>query len=467
MENIEGSTSSICPFCHKGFPSSTKYCNMGPLDHKRMILRHITNCSMLPLSSYHPNIKTKDCRASNNTAASTCPIPGTTSPSVKITVVDSVTLQHIDDQQYSIVSNDSEDQHMANLSITRTDEVVAAEDIDNITSKLVTVGYSKKGSYGGAYSSSGLPLSEEIFLPPLHCPICLSHFPREHNVDAQHHEQLVIQHVLECSRQITDHDIVNYSGKITKKKLKQKVPEKGGRSKDKQKSLPSRREKSSKKKVKRKEEAHIISDPQHLLAQTWWRKPAKAKRKNGTENATKHLPVMEFSLQQCVVSKEDEYLPDEEQENDKKMGVKDVSNSGIRGSKRVKDTALDLRCPICRKKFLSYRDMGSCTEESMSRHVQKCSKKVFETRVHLGGQNKTKAMKIICPEEKSSGKINVLFCEEEKKQYRHAMDYRKCSIAAILHTEEEQKQKDGRKMAPLDLAFCSLGKSHILAHKQL
>ena len=77
----------------------------------------------------------------------------------------------------------------------------------------------------------------------------------------------------------------------------------------------------------------IISDPRHFLLQTWWR-PKKIKRT---------LPVVAFSLQQCVV------------ENATESCIAGVKKQRVSRRLILKNSStapdLKLRCPICGREF--------------------------------------------------------------------------------------------------------------------
>lgn len=98
-------------------------------------------------------------------------------------------------------------------------------------------------------------------------------------VGSKHHEQLVTQHVLECSEQLAD---CNYDSIATLREQKT-IPE--CRAKNEIKNKMKRKPAVTKKKGKKIEHAefdalHVISDPNHFMSQTRWRKPANKSNKN-------------------------------------------------------------------------------------------------------------------------------------------------------------------------------------------
>lgn len=134
------------------------------------------------------------------------------------------------------------------------------------------------------------------------------------------------------------------------------------------------------------EESSVISVPStHFLAQTWWRE--KTVRKGPGVSVP-------FSLESCVTMKEN---PDEAPRG----GMR------LRTSSRRKDVSMEMACPVCKKSFQSFltvslpvecmwfcsyarfvlNDMFSyvflfafvtiqlLTEDTMSRHVERCSRK--------------------------------------------------------------------------------------------
>jgi hypothetical protein len=108
-------------------------------------------------------------------------------------------------------------------------------------------------------------------------------------------------------------------------------------------------------------------DPNHFLNQSWWRTKSTQKR-------FKKLHVMPFDFQQCMVAS---IRISAEIANPDDKDTRQVA----RGSKRLKVQAKDqlkLCCPICQKEFKASQGIGYLTEEVMSRHVAKCSEKVFQ-----------------------------------------------------------------------------------------
>lgn len=59
---------------------------------------------------------------------------------------------------------------------TKPDYNMAEEATNDIADKLVAIG---SGEYLSTCSSASLPPTEDIILPPLHCPLCFTHFPKK------------------------------------------------------------------------------------------------------------------------------------------------------------------------------------------------------------------------------------------------------------------------------------------------
>ena len=113
-------------------------------------------------------------------------------------------------------------------------------------------------------------------------------------------------------------------------------------------------------------------DPNHFLNQTWWRTTRKRREKH-------HL--VPFDYQQCIVTSITN--PSDSRAKIANSDDKD-SRQVVRGSKRLKIQAneqLKLCCPICHKEFKATQAIF-LTEEVMSRHVSKCSEKVFTLPDH-------------------------------------------------------------------------------------
>ena len=179
-----------------------------------------------------------------------------------------------------------------------------------------------------------------------------------------------------------------------------------------------------------------IVDSGHFLAQTWWRKGAKSGGQRRKNSAPAPAPVIvPFTLQQCLFDtgntnttdtngtknadnthktadgqkgkgaasttdgKESVAKADTNQDDAKATPEMDNTGTGAvaddddddddndtkqasdRGSRRLRSRSrggpdLTLRCPICGKAFTASW-LGAVTEDAMSRHVAKCTQKMF------------------------------------------------------------------------------------------
>jgi len=458
--NSKEISGNFCPYCHREFPTTNDTSN--DLAHKKMILRHITNCSMQPLSSCHNIIMKKyncgiqsSCREINPnpngdslflknindqqdaiwTASSPSEGPNFTyvayttktdnvvaAEDIEISCMEndhdeeSIAFQNFHDQQYtpSTASSQSEGSNFTYIpNSTKID--VATEDIDEITDKLVAIG---SGEDFSTCSFVSRPSTEDIILPTLHCPICFTHFPKEPHIGSKHHEQLVTQHVLECSRQLVD---CNYYS-TAKQREKKTIPEYRAKNKinNKMKRKPTVTKKKGKKaKYTEFDAPHVISDPKHFVAQTWWRKPANKSNKD-QPRVKKSPSAWEFSLEQCIEAEKVECTENETDDVTLQIQRAGDETSQNRKSSRLKNrrkgNALDLCCPICGKNFTRSRYLGDgfFTEEDISRHVHKCSNKVFDTRANL--ENNKETTQGLCQVEKHNRKFSIVYDGDKIKK---------------------------------------------------
>lgn len=167
----------------------------------------------------------------------------------------------------------------------------------------------------------------------------------------------------------------------------------------------------------------VISDPRHFLMQTWW-KPQKSKRT---------VPTVAFNLQQCVVVNT--------KENDVEGEPKTRGSRRLQSKNSSTAPGLKLGCPICGREFAPGW-MGSITEESMSRHVKKCTHKMFSTGIdgsvlfqtgndNADGSNGGRSSM-------SRGKRRRLLSEQERKDRQNADADRANSMSRIMSGQAKQ-----------------------------
>jgi len=193
---------------------------------------------------------------------------------------------------------------------------------------------------------------------------------------------------------------------------------------------------------------HVMPDPEHFLAQTWWRKPANSSNKDRSR-VKKSSASWSFSLEQCVQAEHVEYIDHETKDaalQTKRVGEETSQNrKSSRLKNRRKRNTLDLCCPICGKNFTQSRYLGdgSFTEEDISRHVQKCSNKV-----NLVNEKKIKDTKGLCQVENCNRKFTTVYDEDKIKKLT-AMNDRSESFATVMNGENVVCGK----ATPLDVAF--------------
>jgi len=207
-----------------------------------------------------------------------------------------------------------------------------------------------------------------------------------------------------------------------------------------------------------KSKSYLVTDPNHFLTQTWWRTPSpEIGRKKRQKLVTKSEPETEFDLQQCFV-----VTGDNAEKEDAKQVVARRSKDNMvsptynerKSSRKVNPKGFKLCCPFCNEIFKYSPWMGDVTEESMSRHVRKCSKKLFATSKRQGKQRnqnpekKQSAEKILVPK-----KLN--FSEEDEKQRANAFESRNLSFEQIIGAPPNALLMERRQISHLDVAFLS------------
>lgn len=176
-------------------------------------------------------------------------------------------------------------------------------------------------------------------------------------------------------------------------------------------------ESSSKDEKKKK----VVIAPDHFLAQTWWREPAKRRKRV--------IPTRQFDLRQCLVV-------DEGGGN---------NQNGTRGSSRLKkqsNTTLKFCCPICRR-MLTESMLGSMTEEGMGKHVAKCTKRMFERGITLSdlkGQGPSPAF-LLSPTENEHPEQSYRqeLSEAEKLRQQELTENRASRMQSILSARRKSK----------------------------
>lgn len=207
--------------------------------------------------------------------------------------------------------------------------------------------------------SSRMPASAAA----VQCPMCARSFPRTCFFTDQDYEQRILDHVLTCSNRRPTRTRLLTKQSSSKVQKPTVSDQEASTTSDSTSCITDGSTSTLTESIHpTKTKKRVISDPRHFLLQTWWKEPKRIKRT---------LPLVAFNLQQCVVARSATERCT--------VGVPKGRESQRLLSKHSSTIPdFKLRCPICWKEF-SMNGLGSLSEESMSRHVTKCTHKMLHT----------------------------------------------------------------------------------------
>jgi hypothetical protein len=178
-------------------------------------------------------------------------------------------------------------------------------------------------------------------------------------------------------------------------------------------------------------------DPGHFLNKMWWREKKTKRSFTGAKP---------FNLSQCVVAVEPVASVPNRTSSPETAPAGDGSSPSSAASDQNKMTRasgrlmsrygpsapeIKLCCPICGHEFTAGR-MGAITEQAMSRHVTKCTQKMFDTGIDVVALSRRNQN----VKGEKGGRRSL--SEQEKKQREEANAKRARSMTTLLSSPSKE-----------------------------
>ncbi|KAI2501579.1 hypothetical protein MHU86_12850 [Fragilaria crotonensis] len=478
--------SPSCPVCHKSLPSVR---NMDPLDHERMVLRHVTRCTSAPErppsktgsvlrkreiqtfslpqgpeeSDNTPSFASSPMSSQSHSLYSDVPTIAALDGDNKTSGIDSRVLE------VQVPAQPGGPKMMLTAQLPESVENVASVEVSigelhspktmiadgGRTPKIAKETTTLSSLVSAAEFAQPLPLenvasrvdrklvaarhAQSPVSDAAHCPVCHKLFPRMYSTSSKGYERDVFNHVLACSRGA---DVPSASIPVKSQQITSKAPGPMPRPPLQDDVQPITRGKAPGA-DSTASDCSTFTDRSKSLPIA--KEPATNKRVISDprhfllqtwwrpQKLRRTLPTVPFSLQQCVVvnSEESQIVETTKQRSSRRSQTRSCSNA----------PNLTLRCPNCAREF-TRGWLGSITEESMSRHVTKCMQKIYST-VPL---NRTVTANRDADGGGASlpgGKRNRrVLPDNVRKQRKRSFECRAASILAMLDGEGRQALVD-------------------------
>lgn len=171
----------------------------------------------------------------------------------------------------------------------------------------------------------------------------------------------------------------------------------------------------------------ITVDSNHFLAQKWWREKTVTKKSSVS---------LAFNIEHCVQISNSN--------NNSAAATATVTERPSKTKLRPRNSILEITCPVCKKTLNKLKSGTAVTEDQMSFHVKRCSRKLFAESVPESSQSSDDA-----EEKKEASNLAVVAALSRPRHQGN-------NLHTKLEREKEEQLRKGRRAAEFAARKASL-----------